>query len=39
MHARLKTLRVTETPARKPGIMVADVAELIARLHDEGVIG
>jgi electron transfer flavoprotein beta subunit len=32
---RLKTLEVAEPPARKAGIQVADVAELVARLKNE----
>jgi electron transfer flavoprotein beta subunit len=32
---RLKTLKVTEPPSRKAGILVADVAALVAKLRDE----
>jgi electron transfer flavoprotein beta subunit len=32
---RLKTLKVAEPPARKPGIKVADAAALVARLRTE----
>ncbi len=33
--ARLKTLKVTEPPARKAGVKVADVAELVSKLKNE----
>ena len=33
--AKVKTLSVEAPPARKAGIKVADVAELVKRLHDE----
>jgi electron transfer flavoprotein beta subunit len=37
---RIKTLKVSEPPARKAGIMVADVATLVAKLKNEAkVIG
>jgi electron transfer flavoprotein beta subunit len=32
---RLKTLKVVEPPKRSAGIMVKDVAELVARLRNE----
>ncbi|MGL4860606.1 MAG: electron transfer flavoprotein subunit beta/FixA family protein [Enterobacteriaceae bacterium] len=32
---RLKTLNVTEPPKRSGGVIVADVAELVSRLHNE----
>jgi electron transfer flavoprotein beta subunit len=35
---RLKTLRVAEPPKRATGVKVADVAELVAKLKDSGVI-
>lgn len=35
LGARVKTLSVEAPPARKAGIKVADVAELVKRLHDE----
>lgn len=36
---RLRTLRVSEPPARPPGVKVADVAELVHRLrHEAGVL-
>jgi electron transfer flavoprotein beta subunit len=35
---RLKTLRVAESPKRAAGIKVSDVADLVARLKDSGVI-
>jgi electron transfer flavoprotein beta subunit len=35
---RLTTLKVTEPPKRSAGIKVADAAELVAKLREEGVI-
>jgi electron transfer flavoprotein beta subunit len=35
---RLKTLKVTEPPKRSAGIKVADAAELVGKLREEGVI-
>jgi len=35
---RLKQVKVSEPPARKPGIKVNDVQELIAKLHEEGML-
>jgi len=35
---RLKTLEVAEPPKRSAGIMVANVAELVAKLKSEGVL-
>jgi electron transfer flavoprotein beta subunit len=36
---RLKVLKTVEPPARKSGVKVKSVAELVAKLHDEaGVI-
>jgi electron transfer flavoprotein beta subunit len=35
---RLKQIKVSEPPARKPGIKVNDVQELIAKLHEEGML-
>lgn len=35
---RLKQVKVSEPPARKPGIRVNDVQELIAKLHEEGML-
>jgi len=32
---RLKTLKVAEPPKRKGGVMVKDVAELVAKLKSE----
>jgi electron transfer flavoprotein beta subunit len=32
---RLKTLKVVEPPRRKGGVMVKDVAELVAKLKSE----
>ncbi|HAY48470.1 MAG TPA: electron transfer flavoprotein subunit beta, partial [Thalassospira sp.] len=32
---RLKTLKVTEPPARQAGVKVADVAELVDKLRNE----
>ncbi|RMD87600.1 MAG: electron transfer flavoprotein subunit beta/FixA family protein [Alphaproteobacteria bacterium] len=38
MTPRLKTLKVEEPPKRKAGIKVESVAELVAKLREEGVI-
>ena len=35
---RLKVLRVTEPPKRQAGVKVKTVAELLAKLHEAGVI-
>lgn len=35
---RLRQVKVSEPPARKPGIRVNDVQELIAKLHEEGML-
>jgi electron transfer flavoprotein beta subunit len=35
---RLTTLKVEEPPKREAGIKVADAAELVAKLREEGVI-
>lgn len=35
---RLKQVKVSEPPARKPGIKVNSVQELIAKLHEEGML-
>ena len=35
---RLRTLRVEAPPARPPGVRVADVAELLARLRERGAL-
>jgi electron transfer flavoprotein beta subunit len=35
---RVKQIRVSEPPARKPGIKVSNVQELIAKLHEEGML-
>lgn len=32
---RLKTVKVEEPPAREAGVIVASVAELVAKLKDE----
>ena len=38
VSTRLKTLRMNEPPKRAPGIRVASVLELVARLKNEGVL-
>ena len=38
LSPRLKTLKVEPPPARKPGVMVASVAELVAKLRDAEVL-
>jgi electron transfer flavoprotein beta subunit len=35
---RLTQLQVSEPPARKPGIKVSSVQELVAKLHEEGML-
>lgn len=35
---RIKQVKVSEPPARKPGIKVNSVQELIAKLHEEGML-
>lgn len=35
---RLRQLKVSEPPARKPGVKVGSVAELVAKLEEEGVL-
>jgi electron transfer flavoprotein beta subunit len=38
VEPRLKTLKVAEPPRRAVGVLVADVAELVAKLKKDGVI-
>jgi electron transfer flavoprotein beta subunit len=35
---RLKQVKVTEPPARKPGVKVGSIEELIEKLHEEGML-